>query len=273
MAKNKPQTPRPAPPPAPQSGVDAIGLATLAGIVVVLMISFTNMRSLDALQNELGEIDDRVAALKSSGPIQAPAQAAPAAQPARRGPDPNRVYPIKTSGSPVKGPSSAPITIAEFSDFQCPFCSRVNPTLERIQEVYGGNVRVVWKHFPLPSLHPAAPAAHVASEAAHKQNKFWEYHDKLFADQKNVKYDQLVQHARDLGLDVAKFEQDFKDLSNKKTVDEDTAEARSMQLTGTPAFFVNGRYLRGAQPFSGFAKLINEELTRLNLPIPEEARS
>lgn len=133
-------------------------------------------------------------------------------------------------------------------------------------------MRFVWKHFPLPSLHPDAPAAHLASVAAQKQGKFWDFHDKLFANQRNLKYDNLVQHAGDLGLDVAKFEADFRDLSNKGLVDADTAEARSMQLTGTPAFFVNGRYLRGAQPFSGFQKIINEELERLNLPIPEAAR-
>ena len=133
-------------------------------------------------------------------------------------------------------------------------------------------MRFVWKHFPLPSLHPDAPAAHLASVAAQKQGKFWDFHDKLFANQRNLKYDNLVQRAGDLGLDVAKFEADFRDLSNKGLVDADTAEARSMQLTGTPAFFVNGRYLRGAQPFSGFQKIINEELERLNLPIPEAAR-
>ena len=273
MAKNKSQRPRPEPAPAPKPGVDAIGLATLVGIVAVLMISFANMRSIDALQGGLNEIEDRVAKLKDSGRVRVPAQATPATQTARRGPDPSRVYPIKTAGSPVKGPSGAPITIAEFSDFQCPFCARVNPTLERVEAVYGDNVRIVWKHFPLPSLHPDAPAAHLASEAANLQGKFWEFHDKLFANQRNLKYDVFVSHAKELGLDVQRFEADFRDLTNKKPVDNDTAEARSMQLTGTPAFFVNGRYLRGAQPFSGFAKLINEELTRLNLPIPEEAKS
>lgn len=133
-------------------------------------------------------------------------------------------------------------------------------------------MRFVWKHLPLPSLHPDAPAAHLASVAAHKQGKFWEFHDKLFANQRNLKYDAFVSHAQELGLDVQLFEADFRNLSNNKTVDDDTAEARSMQLTGTPAFFVNGRYLRGAQPFSGFQKMINAELARLDLPVPQAAR-
>ncbi len=133
-------------------------------------------------------------------------------------------------------------------------------------------MRFVWKHFPLPSLHPAAPGAHLASVAAEKQGKFWEFHDKLFANQRDLKYDAFVQHAKELELDVQRFKSDLNDLRNKVPVDADVSEARSMDLTGTPAFFVNGRYLRGAQPFSGFQKAINAELERLNLPIPEAAR-
>ncbi len=125
---------------------------------------------------------------------------------------------------------------------------------------------------PLASLHPDAPAAHLASVAAAKQGKFWDFHDRLFANQRNFKYNALLEHAKELSLDIQRFEADFKDLSNKKIVDDDTAEARSLGLTGTPGFFINGRFLRGAQPFSGFAKAINAELTRLNLPIPEEAQ-
>lgn len=133
-------------------------------------------------------------------------------------------------------------------------------------------MRFVWKHLPQPSLHPTAPAAHLASVVAHKQGKFWGFRDKLFAAQKNQNYDVFLQYARELELDVNKFEADFKDLANKKPVDDDTAEARSIQLTGTPAFFVNGRYLRGAQPFTGFQRAINAELERLDLPIPDAAK-
>lgn len=141
-----------------------------------------------------------------------------------------------------------------------------------MQEVYGDNVRLVWKHFPLPSLHPDAPAAHIASVAAQKQGKFWEFHDRLFANQRNMKRDALLGHARELGLDMDRFESDMASLSNKAPVDNDTREARSMGLTGTPAFFVNGRYLRGAQPFEAFAKVIDEELQKRNRPLPESRR-
>lgn len=150
--------------------------------------------------------------------------------------------------------------------------SRVGPTLKRIQDVYGDSGRIVWKHYPL-AIHKDAPAAHLASVVADKQGKFWEFHDKLFANAKNLKYDAFLQHARDLDMDVAKFEKDFLDVENKKLVDADVAEAKSLGVTGTPAFFVNGRFLNGAKPFEDFAKLINEELEKKkNLPVPPEAR-
>jgi protein-disulfide isomerase len=133
-------------------------------------------------------------------------------------------------------------------------------------------VRFVWKHFPLESLHPDAPAAHLASVAAQKQGKFWEFHDRLFTNQRNLKMDAFLQYARELGLDMERFQSDLTDLANKAPVDADTREARSMGLTGTPAFFVNGRFLRGAQPFSEFARVIDAELERLNRPLPESRR-
>jgi protein-disulfide isomerase len=128
----------------------------------------------------------------------------------------------------------------------------------------------VWKHLPL-AIHKDAPAAHLASVAAQQQGKFWEFHDKLFANQRAIKMDNLKQYAQELGLDMARFDKDMLDAKNKKLVDTDMAEAASMGLTGTPGFFVNGRYLRGAKPFEDFAKLINAELTRLKIPVPAEA--
>ena len=109
--------------------------------------------------------------------------------------------------------------------------------------------------------------------AAAKQGKFWEFHDKLFANQKQIKMDNLKQYAQELGLDMATFDKDLQDAGNKKLIDADKAEAASMGVTGTPGFFVNGRYLRGAKPFEDFAKLINAELTRLGIPVPAEAKA
>ena len=121
-------------------------------------------------------------------------------------------------------------------------------------------------------MHKDAPAAHQASMAAHKQGKFWEFHDKLFSDQRNLKLDTFKKHAQDLGMDVPRFEKDMLDLANKRAVDADLAEARKLGVTGTPGFFVNGRFLSGAKPFEEFARVINAELARLDVPVPEGAR-
>jgi protein-disulfide isomerase len=121
-------------------------------------------------------------------------------------------------------------------------------------------------------MHKDAPTAHMASLAAHKQGKFWDYHDKLFANTRKLKLENLRQYAQELGLDMKRFETDLVDLRNKSVIDADKSEALSLKATGTPAFFVNGRYLSGAKPFEAFAKVINAELARLNLPVPAEAQ-
>jgi len=132
-------------------------------------------------------------------------------------------------------------------------------------------VQVVWKNLPLTSIHKNAMGAALAAEAAHSQGKFWEFHDKLFANQSKLGLDDLKQYAKELGLNTAQFEKDLLDPEKKKRVDSDMAEAGSLGVTGTPAFFVNGHFLNGAKPFEEFAKLINAELQRLNIPVPPAA--
>lgn len=184
------------------------------------------------------------------------------------GPDPEKVYTVKTESAPIEGSRSAPVQIVEISDFQCPFCGRVAPTLKQVQDVYQDKVAIVWKHLPLAGLHQYAMDAAIASEAARNQGKFWEYHDKLFANQKQLTSQDLKKYAKDLGLDMAKFETDVADPATKQRVTSDAAELNSLGIVGTPAFFVNGHYLNGAQPFEGFARVINAELIKLQLPIP-----
>jgi protein-disulfide isomerase len=131
-------------------------------------------------------------------------------------------------------------------------------------------VRVVWKHNPL-DMHKDAPLAHLASMAANEQGKFWEFHDKLFGNQKQIQRTHLMQYARELGLDMRRFEEAIGGTRHKPAIDADAAEAKALGATGTPAFFINGRFLSGAKPFDEFASVINAELTRLNLPIPPTA--
>ncbi|MDD9936047.1 MAG: thioredoxin domain-containing protein [Myxococcales bacterium] len=187
--------------------------------------------------------------------------APPAKKPPRRQPDPKAVYKVPVNKSASKGPKDALITIIEFSDFQCPFCTRVNPTVAKIQETYGKDVRIVFKHNALP-FHKEAQLAAEASLAARDQGKFWEYHDKLFANQKALKRPDLEKYAQELKLNMAKFKAALDDNRYKAETDEDQKLARSLGASGTPSFFINGRNLRGAQPFEAFKKVIDEELAK-----------
>ena len=139
--------------------------------------------------------------------------------------------------------------------------------MKQIEDVYKDKVRIVFKHYPL-DIHKNAMGAALASEAARKQGKFWEYHDKLFANPTKLALDDLKQYAKELNLDMARFEKDLVDLDLKKRVNDDMAEARTLGVSGTPGFFINGRFLSGSKPFETFAGMIDEELTRLKVPIP-----
>jgi protein-disulfide isomerase len=183
-------------------------------------------------------------------------------------PDATRIYDFDLSRAPRKGPEDAPITIVEFSDFECSFCRKSQPTLAQIEEVYGEQVRLVWKHLPL-SMHKNAPRAHIASVAAANQGKFWEFKDALFANPGELQPENLKQHAFELGLKIQQFEDDLEEPGTKSLIEADMAEAVAIDLTATPGFFINGRYIRGAKPFEDFAAVINEELLKLGLPIPE----
>jgi protein-disulfide isomerase len=205
------------------------------------------------LEQKLAAIQGDLAALKK-----APPQAA-AAQPRRRGPDPDKVYEVAVGKSPAKGPANAPVTIVEFSDFQCPYCSRVGPTLQKVLEDYPKDVRVVYKHYPL-SFHKQALPAAKASAAAGRQGKFWEMHDLLFQNQRELNEAAFKGYAQQLGLDVAQFEKDYASPGVAQEVEADMTLARSLGVTGTPGFFVNGRFLSGAQPYSAFKTKIDAEL-------------
>ena len=174
-------------------------------------------------------------------------------------PDPKIRYAVAKGAAPVRGGGKASVTIVEWSDFQCPFCRRVNPTLRRIEKDYGERVELVFKHLPLP-MHPGAPAAHAAAEAAHRQGEFWGMHDKIFADPRDVGPATLLRYARELGLDLGRFQRDIESEAVRARIRSDAEEARKLGVSGTPSFFVNGRFLSGAQPYESFKRLIDGEL-------------
>lgn len=172
--------------------------------------------------------------------------------------EPFRVQ-VATGNSPAMGPANAPVTIVEWSDFQCPFCSRVVPTMKQVEERYKDKVRVVFRQYPLP-MHPQAQKAAEASLCANEQGKFWELHDAMFADQQSLAVDQLKAKAVGLGLDATKFNECLDSNKHAKTVKDDMRDGSLVGVSGTPAMFINGRMLSGAQPFEEFAKIIDEEL-------------
>jgi protein-disulfide isomerase len=163
---------------------------------------------------------------------------------------------------PALGASAAPVTIVEFSDFQCPFCQRVAPTLKRVRETYGDKVRIVWKDFPLTQIHPQAFKAGEAGHCAAEQGKFWEYHDRLFANQQALQLDDLKKYAADLGLDAARFNACVDSSKYGDRVREGVSQGSRLGVNSTPTVYVNGRLLSGAQPYETFVAVIDEELSR-----------
>jgi protein-disulfide isomerase len=234
-------------------------------VVVVVVLAAVSGFVLYITNSRITDLEIRLAALSNS------TDSKPKPASARvGGPDPEKIYVVKIDDAPIKGSTSAPVTIVEASDFQCPYCSQVRPTLDKVLQVYGDKVHIVWKHLPLPSLHPNAIPAAVAAEAAKKQGKFWEYHDKLFANQNQLSAQDLRRYAAEVQLDLSKFDADIADAATKKRVTDDAAEIGALGVTGTPAFFINGRFINGAQPFETFAGVINAELKRLNIDAPAQ---
>ena len=166
---------------------------------------------------------------------------------------------LDLTGSPSRGPADAPVTIVEFSDFQCPFCAQATTAMDQVSKAYGDKVRWVFKHNPL-DFHADAPLAHRAALAAGEQGKFWEMHDAIFRNQRALKRDDLIRHAAALGLDSARFVADLDGNKFAKVIDRDLAEGARVGVDGTPTFFVNGRRLTGARPAAAFKALIDREL-------------
>lgn len=223
----------------------------IAAVLVSLSVIGGSFFVADSLERVASRIEAATEALEGL-----PLAAAPGRPP---GPDPRREYKVEVGDSPTRGEANAKVTIVEWSDFQCPFCNRVGPTLEQIQREYGDSVRIVFKHLPL-DIHPEARAAHAASEAAHRQGKFWAMHDRIFLNQRDLRAETLEGYAREIGLDLDRYRKDVASAEVKNRIEEDMAQAQKLGVTGTPSFFINGRNLSGAQPFENFKRVIDEAI-------------
>jgi protein-disulfide isomerase len=167
---------------------------------------------------------------------------------------------IATEGHPSQGAADAPVTLVEFSDFECPYCLAMFSTLKTVQQDYGEKVRVVFRQFPLNSIHSHAQKAAEASLCAADQGKFWELHDSMFGDQGSLAVSDLENKVESLGLDMTRFQNCLNDAHHAERVNEDVAAGTAAGVTGTPALFINGRPLLGSVPYEQIAKVVDEEL-------------
>jgi protein-disulfide isomerase len=169
-------------------------------------------------------------------------------------------FEFKTSG-PSQGPASAPVVLVLFSDFQCPYCKTFNETLKEILKQYDQKVRLVFRQFPLTSIHADAQRAAEASLCAGAQNRFWEMHDLLFENQKNLKENDIKDRAKKLGLNMDAFNSCLASNRYSKQVREDARVGSSAGTDGTPTLFINGRHLTGGRSYPEVAAIIDEELS------------
>ncbi len=177
-------------------------------------------------------------------------------------------YKIPTDGFPSLGPANAPITLVEFADFQCPYCRQwEQETYQPLLTAYAGKIRIVYRDFPLTSIHPNAMPAAIAAQCANEQGKFWDYHDKLFGGDLNDQFsnntlteDSYKTIAQGLGLDMTKFNTCLTDPKVQQAIQSDIDFASNLGINSTPTFFINGLAVVGAQPLSTFQNVIDKEL-------------
>jgi len=221
-----------------------------------------------ALNKDMATMQAELKVLKSS-PAQAARPGAPAPQPVIE-----KV--VSIDDDPIKGDKNALVTIIEFSDYQCPFCKRSNDNvIKKIDEEYisKGKVKLVFRDFPLP-FHPKAIPAAMAANCAGEQGKYWEVHDFMFEDQKtNLEISTIIDSAGDLGLNKAKFQACINDKSKEKEITKDIEDGQKYGVRGTPSYFIGkttdgdeitGTFIRGAQPYTVFKELIDEQLKAVN---------
>ncbi len=174
----------------------------------------------------------------------------------------NKIYKINVDNSPWKGTEDAPVTIVEFTDFQCPYCVRASATVEEVLKAYPTQIKIRFKNNPL-SFHKQAPYAARAALAAGEQGKYWEMRKILFKNSRALNEESIRKFAQEIGLDMEQFEKTVNSQELKDRVQADMKEAKRVKARGTPHFFVNGRRLKGAQPFNKFKAIIDEELAKL----------
>jgi len=238
------------------------GIVSLA-LVVALASCGGNPADIEELKKGQKEILDKLAALDKN--IQQIKAAPPAATPQRPQVDPNKVYNIPLANSPAKGPDAAKVTIVEFSDYQCPFCSQAEGLVKQVLETYPKDVRLVYKQFPLTSIHPNAMPASKAAIAAARQGKFWEMHSLIFENQRQLSPEKFTEFAEKLSLDVTQFQKDMESPETLAQINREMQEGKAADVTGTPTIFVNGKRLMN-RSLDGFKQMIEASTGKAPTP-------
>jgi protein-disulfide isomerase len=228
----------------------------VAGALLAVMILLTGCTS----KEDIKQIQEsqRLILAKLTDLEKKVEQGRPAA-PQRPQIDPNKVYDLPVGKSPVKGPADAKITLMEFADFQCPFCSQVPPIVDEVLKAYPNDVKFVFKQFPLVSIHQQAMGASKAAVAAQRQGKFWPMYEKLFANQRQLQPEQLKQYAQEVGLNVEQFEKDMNSPEVQQQVEEEMRLASQAQVSGTPSLFLNGKRVMNRSA-DGIKQMVDEAL-------------
>jgi protein-disulfide isomerase len=169
---------------------------------------------------------------------------------------------VATTGFPSKGPANATVTIVEFSDFECPYCGGFYPTLKEVEKNYKDKIRIVYRQFPLTSIHPRAMKAAEASLCANDQGQFWQMHDAMFTDQSKLEVSDLKDKAAKLSMNTATFNACLDSSKYAAGIKSEILEGAKVGVSGTPSLFINGRFLSGDQPYEDLAKIIDDELSR-----------
>ena len=237
------------------------GVAPLALLVLVYACG-GNPADIEDLKKGQKEILDRLATLDKA--VQQIKTAQPAAPP-RPQMDPNKVYNIPLTNAPARGGEFGKVTVVEFADYQCPFCGQAEGLLKQVLEAYPKDVRLVYKQFPLTTIHPQAMAAAKAAVAAGRQGKYWEMHDLLFENQRQLSPEKYTEFAEKLALDVAQFQKDMESPEVLAQINRDLQDGKAADVSGTPTLFVNGKRLVN-RSFDGFKQMIDASLVRAPAP-------
>lgn len=232
--------------------------ATVAAVALAIPARASDLSEIRDTQKKILErLDEQDKVLKE---IQTKLQAMPAGG-GRPQIDPNKVYQIPLADSTIRGPKSAPVTLVEFSDFQCPFCAQTTPLIEQVMAAYPKDVRFVYKQFPLEQIHPNALNAAKASIAARNQGKFWEMHDELFKISRELTLENLRAKAKLVGLDLKKFDADMTSPETERIVRDDLTLGRTVDVQGTPTLYINGKRVMN-RTIDGMKGMIDEELKK-----------